>query len=765
MNLIVGISSTSRVCAALVFSIATTALAQQTQSPPFPPVTALRSPGLVMSEGVARDRNMPDPSQGLIRVDVSVTDKSGKPVVGLSERDFTLFDNNQPQKIATFQAFNGGIQPASSLEVVLVINELNLPETVRSGKMKLSAADREAETFLRSHGGVLQHPTRIYRLTDRGLFATPHTSVDGNLLADELEQGGPERRIWSPSEIARDIGKIAKGEDVLHSLVALGSIAIEERRRPGRKLMFWIGNGWAIEASRGTWFSDFSIELLTRMREARISLWGSSEWPLYDISGNPMPVNYHVDNEYLNEPRRDSLSLSVIAARSGGGILDAHGNLSALIGECVEEESRYYSITFDPPRTNLVDEYHHLRMEVGNADTTAHSFNDYYDEPVFYDQPPVKQPVTVKELETLIANAHRLSSSELAHQLEGVQLTQRADSSKVARLEKEVRGSNAREALKAIADESVFLAPPADEVLSTPPPDMATQRKILSNTISYINTIIPKLPDFSARRTTVQYQELPPKPNQTWKTATGDRSLHQGETATASIRFHDGKERVENQSITGDSPQHESVTAINSVEEESVMDALQKPRSEQLTTIGTFGPILVTVVAAATLPHSQLEWARWEQGEGGRLAVFRYRVTQETPLFFAEFCCLAKDFDSVLFKEAAPFHGEIAVDPSTGAILRLTTQADLASRLPLERSDVMVEYHPVVKGTRTFICPSRAVSISRHRRTIVISEWGENLKVYAPFETLRNEMRFEKYHIFGSSSRMLPGFVEVPNDK
>ena len=119
-----------------------------------------------------------------------------------------------------------------------------------------------------------------------------------------------------------------------------------------------------------------------------------------------------------------------------------------------------------------------------------------------------------------------------------------------------------------VADESVFLAPPADEVLSTPPPDMATQRQILSNTISYINTTIPKLPDFSATRTTVQYHELPPKPNQTWKTATGDGSLHQGETATASIRVHDGKERVENESVKGDQSPQKSETAQPQVENE-----------------------------------------------------------------------------------------------------------------------------------------------------------------------------------------------------
>ncbi len=221
--------------------------------------------------------------------------------------------------------------------------------------------------------------------------------------------------------------------------------------------MLWIGNGWQIKNSRGTGLYDFSIELLTRMREARINLWGLSEWPLYDASGNAMPVNHHVYKEYLNGPKSDStdleyLSLPVIAARSGGGTLDTRDNLAALIGERVKEESRYYSITFDPPRTNVIDEYHHLQMEIGKADTTAHSFKDYYDEPVFYDQPPVKQPVTLKEFEALIANAHDVSRSELAHRLEGVQLTEPLDNTKVAKLEKEVRWSNMREALKVVAD-------------------------------------------------------------------------------------------------------------------------------------------------------------------------------------------------------------------------------------------------------------------------------------------------------------------------
>ncbi len=36
---------------------------------------------------------MPDPTPGIIRLDVVVTDKSGTPVSGLKQEDFTLLDN------------------------------------------------------------------------------------------------------------------------------------------------------------------------------------------------------------------------------------------------------------------------------------------------------------------------------------------------------------------------------------------------------------------------------------------------------------------------------------------------------------------------------------------------------------------------------------------------------------------------------------------------------------------------------------------------
>jgi hypothetical protein len=46
-----------------------------------------------------------------------------------------------------------------------------------------------------------------------------------------------------------------------------------------------------------------------------------------------------------------------------------------------------------------------------------------------------------------------------------------------------------------------------------------------------------------------------------------------------------------------------------------------------------------------------------------------------------------------------------------------------------------------------------------------LSEWGENFKVYAPFESILNDMVYEKYHLFRPTARMLPGYKPAPKDK
>jgi VWFA-related protein len=720
-----------RIVAVLLLCLSAAAVAQLNQSPVLAPFEVESSP--------------PDPSQGTIRLDVVVTDKSGHPVAGLKQEDFTFRDNGQPGKIVSFQAFDGvTAKPDPAVEVILVIDELNMPA------QQLSIAEHEAENFLRRNQGYLAQDVSIYRINSEGLSASAQPRIDGNLLADEIARRRLPHVIWKTSQVSESLASGAASSNPLHALIALGSIAIEERRRPGRKLMFWLGPGWTFNALGAIGVFDFVTELSTRLREARIDVWSTMEPSFYDPSRNVVPTIHPIYPQYLEGLTPETvdssyLSLYVIATQTGGGVLETPDNLAGLMSKRVEEANTFYSLTFDPQRTNKVDEYHALKLEVDKPDMAARTRTGYFDEPVFYDQAPDRiERVTVDQLEHALATVGGTSDAEVARHLSGIELTERLSTARLATLEATLRGKKARQALIVLADESAFLAPPAGEIPSTAAPDAATQRLIMSRTIGYVNKTIPKLPNFFANRTMVEYHEPPAKPGQTWKTATGEQSLYLDETFKAAMLFRDGKEVVN---------------------EETVKGKPLRPGERTLNTVGTFGPLLVTVLLGATSTGSDLTWSRWEQGPNGPQAVFRYRVPHESPLFLVGSGYLANDDSLVSFQQEAPFHGEFAVDPASGAVLRLTVQADLKPALPLARTDVMVEYGPVAIGETSYICPLRSVSISRPRTVMAIHEWGENFKVYGPFESVLSDMLYEKYHLFRPTARMLPGYTPAPIDK
>jgi VWFA-related protein len=706
--------------------------------------TQLEIPGLDNYEPAP----MYDPAQGIIRLDVEVKDKSGYPVTGLKRQDFALQDNGQPGTIVTFQSFDAlSLRPDPTVEVILVIDELNMQEG-----SQLQAAENEAETFLRENQGHLAQPVSIYRITRNGPWTGSYSRTDGNALANEIAHQTASHLSWKKPNVSvhADPFTIRKpvNFNVTASLELLGSIAIEERRRPGRKLLFWLGPGWQIDRPIKGELLQRSIELCIRMREAQVAIWEATEWPSTNDQGNPLPTHGMVNPIYPEDMESGtsdsrSLTLPLMAMQSGGGVLKAKNNLFTLIAKRIEEGSCFYSLTFDPPRTIQVDEYHHVKVEVNKSYTTVLTRDGYFDEPVFYDQPtPGIVTATVEQLENALRADRGASDRDVARQLSRMELTERLDSLRLRALESALPGKKARQALIALTDESVFLAPPGTEILPTAAPDPATQQKMISRAMTYVAQTIPRLPNFLAERTMVEYGEAPRKPDATWKAATGDPSLYVRTTTKATVRYQDGKEVVDAE------------------------PAARKPRGpDTLKTSGVFGPILGTVLLGAIQTHGGLSWSRWEMGTLGPEAVFRYRTTREKNLFFTGSDYITLDDGLAQSMDYEPFHGEFAIDPASGAILRLTLEADLKPRQPLDRSDIMVEYGPQVLGGRTYICPTRSVSLSRQRVIMDMHGWSEGYKVYAPFETLLNDVVFDKYHLFHPTVRMLPGFRPAPPAK
>ena len=168
---------------------------------------------------------------------------------------------------------------------------------------------------------------------------------------------------------------------------------------------------------------------------------------------------------------------------------------------------------------------------------------------------------------------------------------------------------------------------------------------------------------------------------------------------------------------------------------------------------------------AAVSNPDNLIWTRWERSKDGDLAVFSYRAASPNAGPDITYCCLPQGNGTTLYQNKADTYGEFAVNPDTGAIMRIVINADLDEErdpdVPLIRSQLMVEYGPVELGGKTYICPQRSVTISRGRSERVLHEWGMVFSLYGYFEAMINDVTFGGYHKFASESRILPGFEET----
>ena len=207
------------------------------------------------------------PGDGKIYLDVVVTPKSGPPVSGLQQQDFTLLDDKVPRTITSFQALGGSQAP---IEVILVVDAVNTPYE------NVSYVRGEIDKFLRADGGHLAHPTALAVLTDKGTQIQEGFSSDGNALSASLDQSSVGLRT-----IRRSSGYYGAVERYQLSVQALRLLTARDASRPGRKIILWVSPGWPLLSGPGTelgskqlqeLFADI-VSLSTQLRQARITLY------------------------------------------------------------------------------------------------------------------------------------------------------------------------------------------------------------------------------------------------------------------------------------------------------------------------------------------------------------------------------------------------------------------------------------------------------------------------------------------------------------
>jgi VWFA-related protein len=765
-----------RVCLAITFSLSSFIFAQQDKAPV--------SPGAVPSSEPIVHRNPTGSAvelEGLIRLDVTVTDQAGRPVAGLGRDDFTLLDNGRPEEIVAFRPVSTQHdQPDTAIPVLLLLDTLDL-------SFNLANFEREQVVkFLLQNEGHLAQPVTIYSLENSRFFLLAGPSRDGNALSKAVEYDKSKNGLLfvPPSN-----------SPVVAGLRAIGTIAAAETLKPGRKLLLWVGPGVSHPSDSGTGqypggVFDYREDeattvsdpisgvtrslvaartspkerdeifgkiywLSTLLRHAHVSI---DTFSVGEDNETPALAQIHAEQTAATElpsgqflytdlwrrfladaPSAQQANImdvykKVLTIQSGGLVLPSERDLAQQMTRCIADADVYYTLTFDPPPTAQTREYHALKVKLSQARLTARTTRAYYDQPFYSDPPdPTLRNVTVAQLEEMVQAAH--GSGDAERQLSTVKLTERLSGAKLADLTAELHGGKAREALKGIADESAFLAPPLSEIPADPPPDAGGQQQILSAAADYLSKTIAKLPNFFATRKTISLGQS--ADSRSLSTEVDPMPLHVEEISKGTVLYRHGME---------------------------IVDASPPPKSTEdrlLSTYGTFGPVLSAMQAAIALPGG-MTWSRWEQAAGGRIAIFHYVVPMNKSMIDVKGCCLPDGDGENHFQILPAYHGEIAIDPVSGTIFRLQVQTDLKGFVPVNRSDIMVSYGPVEIGGRTYILPLRSVSIWRGRVEPRLGEWNISFQTWGPYETRMNDFAFDQYHIFRGESHILPGFKRIP---
>jgi len=338
-----------------------------------------------------------------ITLNVQVTDPAGKPVTDLAARDFAIFDNLQPRKLATFHVIDGQAMNDAT-EVVILLDAVN------STTPALEAGKAGIFKFLARSHGPLPYPTSFMLWSNGHLKATAATTdrndvgrafvrLTKNLrsnacsplddsVAQTVETGAPGNSRIGTSGVA--IGTCSEVH-FSDSVAALDGIAQQQLATGGRTILIWVGPGWPL-------FSDVDFEHLTPA--ARKRYFGEIATLLHDLEAAqitldamdprdaaPRSETARVDfNASTAAPSSDSaapgsFALQVLAQQTGGQSIEPGNDLSAELNKLLDDADWYYALSFNPPPAQNGVELRPIEVKVNRPGVTVRTATKYYAAP------------------------------------------------------------------------------------------------------------------------------------------------------------------------------------------------------------------------------------------------------------------------------------------------------------------------------------------------------------------------------------------------
>jgi len=370
--------------------------------------------------------------------------------------------------------------------------------------------------------------------------------------------------------------------------------------------------------------------------------------------------------------------------------------------------------------------------------------------------------ITVDQLKALLVSLQdgKKSDQEVATELKQVELTEELTSDLKNSLTPYVPGHETTEQLFVLEARSALLAPPASDLPAAPAPDPAAQQAMLARAADYASKIYAQLPLLSASRVTARFQDGV-------EGIHGNSSMHGDQSPNGDILRDQSSAYIRLVSLKTD-----PVESENGVEKKpSTKEKLPWGANGQVASVGSLMTLsdLLHEISADGAPN----WLRWELVNGKQTAVFSFAVDKKKSHFAVNYCCfpdnqgvnlvnfgmakggppppsgkdnLQSATDWKNFKAGAPYHGELYIDPHSGAVVRTITEAEFKKSDPLRYEGVRTDYSRMPVGDKALVVPERSFTLAE----IAMDSEGSSAK--SPLRHTLVTQTYKDYQIAGATS-------------
>jgi VWFA-related protein len=330
-----------------------------------------------VSTGAAQSSNQQSPQSGYtlhanareVITDVTVTDRNGNPIHGLSEPAFHIFDNGKPQRLVTFEEHRGTERvsllqasdgDAYSNDVVLhpprALN-LILIDTTWLGFVDQVYLNLQLEQFIKQ----LPPDEPFAVLARRG-----HLTMFASFTSDH------KRLLEAVHAVIPRFERSMDGYAAPNKVV--DELCDYLQQFPGRKNVFWFqgASGLKLRPDPTSFvnYQDMSV-LYDELESARIAL-----YPV-DVRGIQALADPHVASD---PSMSEHIDMEDEADATGGHAVINRNDIAGEVKHIADNDASYYTLSYSPQEVKLDNKWHKIKVQVDGSDYQISYRQGYFDD-------------------------------------------------------------------------------------------------------------------------------------------------------------------------------------------------------------------------------------------------------------------------------------------------------------------------------------------------------------------------------------------------